>query len=409
MNEIISMQKIPEIYTNASARLFHKHPLVVEVYKKIKNHDLRFLDEDNIKRRIHRLLCNPLIEKNLKDKGVADEFRSLIKLNDLSENGHSELERVINGSDFIPIWFLSRGCELRRTVARISVRLSSRTSYGTGFLIGPGVLITSFHVLDFTDIQGEPIDKILAKVTVEFDYEEKFDGSMQNSVSFALDYESLLLTSRWNDLDYVVVALKRRSKDEAIAIDDFGYNRLAGDLGKIAKGEPVYIIQHPNGQPKQLVLQNNRLIDRDDHLPYLTYEADTNFGTSGAPVYNAQWEVIALHHSAEVARDYKGNVLAKDGRVWQPDMGSAMVKFLNLNEGIRVSKILDNLNQKYLRIKNGNHQEQNTFEFCTSYGLQLLELALQTKAGAQPLDLIVPVPIENRPESKQSYKFSKPD
>ena len=401
------MEQVRDIYRSASDRLANKHDLVSDVYEKIKNHSLRFLDEDNIKRRINRLLDNPLVEKVLADKGVASEFRAFEKLDSLSEKGHSELERVVNGSDFIPIWFLTRGNELRRTVARIKVRNNGNNYCGTGFLIGPGVLITNFHVLDFTDQNGDSIEKVLPNVTVEFDYEEKFDGSMERSISFDLDYETLLLTSQWYEFDYVVVALKPTSRDGSSRIEEFGYNRLAGDLGKIAKGEPVYIIQHPNGQPKQLVLQNNRLIDRDEDLPYLTYEADTHFGTSGAPVFNGQWEVVALHHSTEIARNANGAILAKDGSVWDSSMGSAAVKFLSLNEGVRVSRILADLQKKYAGFKGA--QQNSPLEICSPQGLALLDAVLQTRAGVPPVDLVAPVPIENAPVLKSVKQFPQPD
>ncbi len=400
------VENVSKVYDSAADRLSEKQDLVFDVYAKLSSKSLRYLDKENIKNRISRLLKNPLVEKALTEKGVAAEFRDFVDLNGLSEKANSELERVINGADFIPIWFLNRGSELRRTVARVLVRVNGISSYGTGFLIGPGVLITNCHVLDFTDVNGSPIKDNLAGVTVEFDYEETFDGSMQKSISFSLDPDSLLLQSAWHELDYVVVALQERSRDGAVTIDQLGYNRLAGDLGKIAKGEPVYIIQHPNGQPKQVVLQNNRLIDRSEDLPYLTYEADTDFGTSGSPVYNRQWEVVALHHSSEIARDGLKNILAKDGSVWAPAMGSKSVKFLQLNEGIRISKILSNLSQKYSDFYRQIRKSGDQGEIYTSRGLGLLEITLRTHNGAQPVDLIAPIPIA---KLNPTPKFSNPD
>jgi V8-like Glu-specific endopeptidase len=72
------------------------------------------------------------------------------------------------------------------------------------------------------------------------------------------------------------------------------------------QGEFVNIIQHPSGhQPKALALCDNQLVDVLDSC--LHYQTDTAPGSSGAPVYNDQWEVIALHHSG-ARRDEAGHI-----------------------------------------------------------------------------------------------------
>jgi hypothetical protein len=94
--------------------------------------------------------------------------------------------------------------------------------------------------------------------------------------------------------------------------------KASGDM--INKGEPVFVIPHPNNQHKKVVFQSNRLIECGDE--YLAYEADTDFGSSGSPVYNRQWEVVALHHATQMARHDQGRILARDGGLWDPSMGS---------------------------------------------------------------------------------------
>ena len=56
----------------------------------------------------------------------------------------------------------------------------------------------------------------------------------------------------------------------------------------------VYIIQHPSGAPKKIGMIHNvvRSVD-DDVVQYLT---DTEGGSSGSPVFNEQWGLVALHH-----------------------------------------------------------------------------------------------------------------
>jgi hypothetical protein len=62
---------------------------------------------------------------------------------------------------------------------------------------------------------------------------------------------------------------------------------------RASSGDPVNIIQHPKGRHKELVLSNNRLIDISEN--FITYEADTDFSSSGSPVMNQQWQLVGLH------------------------------------------------------------------------------------------------------------------
>ena len=45
--------------------------------------------------------------------------------------------------------------------------------------------------------------------------------------------------------------------------------------------------------------QNRVTSDMDNEKSRVHYRADTKKGSSGAPVFNLLWEVIALHHSGE--------------------------------------------------------------------------------------------------------------
>ena len=95
-------------------------------------------------------------------------------------------------------------------------------------------------------------------------------------------------------------------------------------------GEVANIIQHPKGRRKEVVLRENRLVSRLE--PVLHYIADTEGGSSGSPVFNNDWQVIALHHWGGPGP------LAVSGLM--PN-GNAEV-----NEGVRISKIVADLDAK---------------------------------------------------------------
>ena len=79
-----------------------------------------------------------------------------------------------------------------------------------------------------------------------------------------------------------------------------------------------------------------------DDARYLTYLTDTEPGSSGSPVLNDDWELVALHSRAEQARDEQGRPVDVDGRPATdrtPDSRRVFVA----NKGIRTSAIVADL------------------------------------------------------------------
>jgi hypothetical protein len=64
--------------------------------------------------------------------------------------------------------------------------------------------------------------------------------------------------------------------------------------------ERVYVTGHPGGRPDlRLSILDNHLLDFNEIRVH--YRAPTEPGSSGSPVMNQQWAVIALHHSGDSA------------------------------------------------------------------------------------------------------------
>ena len=129
-----------------------------------------------------------------------------------------------------------------------------------------------------------------------------------------------------------------KAKSGTRELKDFGFLRLDPSVGKVLRGEPLNIIQHPDGAPKRVALRQNRftaLLER-----FMHYETDTMPGSSGSPVFNDQWQVVCLHHSGVPLRDSQGNILTKDNRVWDEDRDDPeLIKWIG-NEGVRISRIV---------------------------------------------------------------------
>ncbi|TWI69280.1 V8-like Glu-specific endopeptidase [Pseudoduganella lurida] len=403
------MDELRPVYTGASARLRQKSAAITRVYDHVATSTVRLIDPAITTLRANRLVHTPLLAKQF-DAEAVQEIRAQPDVQQWSANTQRQLERLIGHPDFLPVWFLQRGAELRRTVAKIKARSAAGAEMeGTGFLVGPGLLLTNAHVLDWSDMGREPLQAIAPHSSALFDFEEQFDGSLRQTATFALDPTTLLLSSPWDVLDYVLVAVKAVSTDGKARIEDYGYNRLTAELGKIAAGEAVFIIQHPLGQAKQVVLNENRLIERDEASPYLVYEADTNSGSSGSPVFNRQWEAVALHHSSEIARNEAGQILNLEDQPWDPAQGAGRIQFRGLNEGIRISRILQHLAQTLVDVQSGAPIAGP--QTLSESGASRLRQLLATRLAPVPGDLVGRVPVSEQGPSHQSPKpaYGTPD
>jgi endonuclease I/V8-like Glu-specific endopeptidase len=234
------------------------------------------------------------------------------------------LERLMGRNNLIDVAFLEAGSRAGRSVGRVTVRRSGKR--GTGFLISPRLLMTNNHVLGSAEEAAQAV--------VEFNYQDGPDRTPLTPLAFDLEPQSFFATQR--TLDFSVVAVAPAGTGAA-PLAQFGWLRLIEAEGKVIKGETVNIIQHPNGEPKQLALRENRVVDLLEL--FLHYETDTAPGSSGAPVLNDEWEVVALHHSGVPQRDADRNLIAVDGTRWTPDMGEDRLAWV-ANEGARISRVL---------------------------------------------------------------------
>lgn len=264
----------------------------------------------------------------------AREMRRETFASPLYRNLRTALERKIGATlDFSDLPPTEQALKAGRPVARL-VTLGrdglEPQGFATGFLVSPDLLLTNWHVFRTPDEADG--------VGAQFLYERVQDG-IRSGLIFELDRNRFFVNDR--TLDYAVVAVKPKSLTGA-DLSQFPYLPLIAAKGKILKGDPVSIIQHPDGRPKQYATVNNRLLDiRDDG--FLLYETDTLEGASGSPVFSQHWEVVALHHCG-VPRIEDGKLVASGGRrlPLDADVPDDELEWV-ANEGIRVSAIVSSL------------------------------------------------------------------
>jgi endonuclease G len=220
-----------------------------------------------------------------------------------------------NTVDFVGVSFLERGFVSARAVARVAYR--NGQPVGTGFMISDRLFLTNNHVI---------ASEATADIAIEFDYELDPRNMLVGVTRFALEPETFFYTNERDDLDFTVIAVGGRvdgNKD----LSSFGWCQLSDAEDKHALGECANIVQHPDGRYKEVVLRENRFVSRLDTV--LHYVADTEPGSSGSPVFNNEWQVVALHHW---------------GGPWrQRTDGSGRPVPLEVNEGIRATAIVRDL------------------------------------------------------------------
>lgn len=246
-----------------------------------------------------------------------------------------QFERIIKGNDLTGINYLEKGMLAAKSVGRVHVRDSSGEplGFGTGFLISPGVLLTNHHVLPDADTASTSL--------VEFDYEQDVGGNDRQTFTYALRPQDLFLAHE--PLDFAVVAVAPTAREKKRPIRDFSWLKLRREVGKALLAEYLTIIQHPGGQRKQICVRENQLLRLDENT--LWYASDTLGGSSGSPVFNSSWQVVALHHLGVPQKNAEGHWLTVDGEIWDESMDESRVQWI-ANEGIRISRIVAHLTEK---------------------------------------------------------------
>ncbi len=207
-------------------------------------------------------------------------------------------EAIIYQDDMVDLSFVMGALNAAKSVARIKVprfdngvqRKINSTPYvfqGSGWLISPSLLITNHHVINARlDQEGmaaqSDLERQALESTVSFDYDDDQSAVVDCGIE-AFELANV-------DLDYCLLRLKTPPVRAALKLEPTKVQINATSY------LPVNVIQHPGGKAKKLAIRNNLAAAADDDT--VRYYTDTDQGSSGAPVLNDRWRVIALHRGA---------------------------------------------------------------------------------------------------------------
>ncbi|MDF5728956.1 MAG: trypsin-like peptidase domain-containing protein [Rhizonema sp. PD38] len=139
---------------------------------------------------------------------------------------------------------------------------------GTGVLINNNFLLTCHHIFSKSQVQ---------KAWVRFGYIAE-THNLDKDV-FELDF-----ISQQSRSDYSLLKIKGQPQQQkAIYINNDAI---------LDSGQEIRIIHHPQGKP--VVISDLGQITQVGE-DYIDYNLSTDNGSSGAPIFNRQWEMIAIH------------------------------------------------------------------------------------------------------------------
>lgn len=291
------------------------------------------------------------------------------------------------------------GLEVLQTISETQLSKILPIPVGTGFLVGGSHMLTNQHVIPDIETaeqcvaQFSFVDSATSETARTTDYELDATFFISNP---ALDYTLIQLKSSmitrqagfefgWiqlvEDTENVVPRLKwiepeikpeniseltEKFKEPIDILTKKGYEVLQDDtlmlwhpdsslkedfynieisvidwlmeqrfIKKSEAGDAAIIVQHPKGRRKQVVLNNNEIVGL--YKDYLRYEADTDYGSSGSPVFNDRWELVGLHHAAvNPSTEVSGDAAS------QP----APAKKIQFHQAIRICSIIEDLKKK---------------------------------------------------------------
>lgn len=206
----------------------------------------------------------------------------------------ADLEQHVGPNNLVPAFWLEEGVARVRTVCKIDAsgvdhQQRSGAWSGTGFLVAPGVLCTNHHVINSMDVAS--------RSRALFDFAGTPDGGVKSVATYRLRPDRLFWTSPvvteggQGGLDVTFVAV---DGEPGVA---FGANPLLRQSFAAGSEDRLNIVQHPSGRLKEVSLRDSKVVFQNAQV--IHYESDTEPGSSGAPVYNDAWELVALHHAAK--------------------------------------------------------------------------------------------------------------
>lgn len=216
---------------------------------------------------------------------------------------------IFGGSDErLPSAFFEGAMRVQQSVVRLRVprffhgMKDKGAGFGTGWLVTPQLLLTNHHVIA-ARLPKEPAPtdadlQIQAEQAISwFDYLGD-EGAQKTCECRELVHENARL-------DYALVRL------ESLPVLENRQPLSIMPYQQLHKADRLNIVQHPGGGPMRYAIRNNFYVGKGDSPDFIRYLTDTEGGASGAPVFDDDWLVVAIHRAARKIQpqSYRGETI----------------------------------------------------------------------------------------------------
>ncbi len=189
-----------------------------------------------------------------------------------------------------PTEWIARFTRGRAAVARIEPQPLSQSNvgFGTGFLVGPDLLLTNFHIIDSGVFKPE---SVVVRFDCEFGPDNKETAGRTCKLADVWNVASSARVAN-GGLDFALVRLADKAADDTTPTGKRGWLKLHAQ--EFVANRPVCILQHPAARPMKLAWGVVKAVAPSP--VQVGYDANTEGGSSGSPCFSAALDVVALHH-----------------------------------------------------------------------------------------------------------------
>jgi hypothetical protein len=185
------------------------------------------------------------------------------------------------------------------TADAVCVIESGAHPQGTGFLVGPDLVLTNWHVAH--PLMSKPVEDL----SVLFGLRRMADGALATGIRRGFAGDWLVASRAYDSVDETA---DPADVPEALALD-YSLIRLAAAVEGIApltldpaaplpnRGTDLVMIQHPQGMPQKISFGRITAVTGEGRR--LRYDVNTKPGSSGSPILNHRGTLIGLHHAGD--------------------------------------------------------------------------------------------------------------
>ena len=248
-----------------------------------------------------------------------------IQLPVLPEPDH--LERILRQANslFDPeIWYY-KFRDVINQVCQVEVNASSGAKYfGSGVLVAPDLVLTNYHVIESLAEPGKfrPTggDSTPQDVLIRFDNRRGKSGYVQPGLEFHLQPDWLAASSPYhaldlqglpdwdnpieNELDFALLRVAGLPGEGALldgssqnSENKRGWVRLNPRLSSGVTGMGLIVVQHPDGEALKVGIDTEAILAINASESRIKHRVNTARGSSGAPCFNFNWDLVALHQA----------------------------------------------------------------------------------------------------------------